>query len=205
MKNWGRIGKRGRLWKYWRRLQHVPCLDSRWQFKWVAARCYPCEILSSAHWDDTKTLHYNLLKVYKPVTTIGKGVFCCNYPWTFKVFIKHENSEIIWQFLRFSEFLKKPRKSWRVQEVLIWCLLVFRVICFLEKIRLEPHSMHIFSFCCWKAPAPMRRICSPCCWARGPNVAPAGQMAPNVAATAGQEFPLLSCGPTVFPSIFQTL
>ena len=34
--------------------------------------------------------------------------------------------------------------------------------------------------------------------------APAGRMASNVAATAGQEFPLPSCGPTMFPSISQT-
>ena len=38
-----------------------------------------------------------------------------------------------------------------------------------------------------------------------PYVAPAGRRAPNVTATAGQEFPLPSCGPTMLPSILQTL
>ena len=103
------------------------------------------------------------------------------------------NTEFLWDFMKDYE---NPENSWRIQRYL------FRTTCFLKKIHLVPHSMHICSFCCWKPHAPHMQplLLSP--WPS--YVAPAGRMASNVAATAGQEFPLPSCGPTMFPSISQT-
>ena len=51
---------------------------------------------------------------------------------------------------------------------------------------------------------PLLMLASPCTTMALWCSAPAGRMASNVAATAGQEFPLPSCGPTMFPSISQT-
>ena len=114
-------------------------------------------------------------------------------PWQSKCFGSYYQYWVLWDFMKDYE---NPENSWRIQRYL------FRTTCFLKKIHLVPHSMHICSFCCWKPHAPHMQplLLSP--WPS--YVAPAGRMAPNVAPTAGQEFPLPSCGPTMFPSIFQT-